>query len=60
MSIKIELEVDIPNNIEESDISDWIEHTYLNCGTISMDNPLFKLDPELINFKWERIWGKVW
>jgi hypothetical protein len=54
MLVKIELEIEVPDDIKDEDLSDWISHTYLNSGSISIDNPMFKLYPEPFNFMWSK------
>ncbi|EMR2275891.1 hypothetical protein WJD43_002091 [Klebsiella pneumoniae] len=38
-TIIVTLEIDVPDNATDKDISDWVDVEYGQCGSCKLDNP---------------------
>lgn len=46
--IKVELEFVLSEPATLDEIEEWCRHDLMDVGTISLDNPLFRLPPEFL------------
>ncbi len=51
-TIIITIDIDVPDHATDSDISDWVDVEYGQCGGQKLDNPCRGDATEVINHSW--------
>jgi len=54
-TIKVTIEIEVPDHATEKDISDFVDVEYGQVGGMKLDNPCRGDTTEVIEAKWKRV-----